>query len=552
VISELRVRNLATIEDVSLPLGPGLNVLTGETGAGKSMLVDALGLLLGGRADAGAIRPGGGKAVVEGVFEELAPDTRSAIESLGLDVEENRVVIRREVSSEGRSRAWINGSPTTAGVLADVGQLLVDLHGQDEARSLRRPETQRDLLDAFGEAGPERSGLGGAVAALRELREREQRLMARRDEALRRSDYLRHVVEEIDRARLLAGEDESLSQEARRLGGVEELSRAAHEFLEAIEGEPDGAGSRIAQADRALGRLERTDPATAEWRELLDQVYASLAELARLARAYADSLEDDPARLAQVESRRDLIHRLKQKHGATLEAVIEARRLAAGELELLDTADLDLRQLAVQRASGEAAVRAAAESLTAKRTAAAERLARGVNRWLPKLGLAGGRIAIGLDPLPEPTAMGAETVQLRAQLNPGMEERPLARVASGGELSRLMLAIRTVLARHDRMPTLVFDEVDQGIGGEIGSRVAEALAEVAGRHQVLVITHLPQIAAKADRHLVVAKRAKAGKATSEVSVIHGEDRVGELARMLGAPDAETARRHAVEMLKSRQ
>lgn len=550
MIAELRVRDLATIADVSLPLGPGLNVLTGETGAGKSMLVDALALLLGGRSDAGAIRPGSGRAVVEGVFEELSGPLRSAIESLGLDVEDGRVVVRREIAAEGRSRAWVNGSPTTASVLAELGALLVEIHGEHDTQSLLRAETQRDLLDAFGEAGPERRAVAEAVAALRETVEHEAQLAARRDEVTRRADYLRHVVQEIDAARLTPGEEESLDQEARRLGHIEQLGEAASRFLEALEGERGGALGAVGQAERALGQLERTDPDTAAWRELLDAVYANLSELATRAQSYAAGLEDDPARLAELETRRDVLQRLKQKYGHTLPAVLETRRTAGEELDLLDTADLDLRALGAQRVAQEGAARAAAAALTAKRSAAAERLARGVNRLLPKLGLAGGRLSINLTALPAPTASGAELVHYSVQVNAGMEERPLARTASGGELSRLMLALRAVLARHDATPTLIFDEVDQGIGGEVGSRVAEALAEVAERHQVLVITHLPQIAAHADRHLTVSKRARAGLATSDVSWIHGEDRVAELARMLGDPDAVTARRHALAMLKT--
>lgn len=548
MISELRVRQLATIEDVTLPLGPGLTVLTGETGAGKSMLVDALLLLLGGRADPDAIRPGGGKAIVEGVFERLGAEAAAAIEALGLDLDEDRLVIRREVAAEGRSRAWINGSPTTAAVLSQIGGWLVDIQGQHEAQLLLRSATQLDLLDAFAEAQPERSALAQAVLALQEVRARETALVARRDEARRRADYLRHVVEEIDRARLTPGEEEHLDREARRLGSVEQLSRAAGEFLEAVEGDPGGAREAAGRADRALSQLERIDPSVSSWRELLDTVYANLGELARLAQDYASSLEEDPGRLAQVETRRDLLDRLKQKYGATLDAVLETRRSCAAELELLDTAELDLRTLAAQRHAGEAAVRAAAARLTEKRSAAADRLGRAVNRLLPKLGLAGGAIGVVLDPIPEPGSSGAESVQFTARLNPGIAPRPLARVASGGELSRLMLALRAVLARHDRTPTLVFDEVDQGIGGEIGGRVADTLVEVAGKHQVLVITHLPQIAARADRHLVVSKRAKSGMATSEVAWIHGEDRVTELARMLGDADAETALRHATAML----
>ncbi len=549
MIAELRVRNLATIEDVTLPLGPGLNVLTGETGAGKSMLVDALALLVGGRSDSGSIRPGTGRILVEGVFDSLPGPARAALDRLGLEPEEGRLILRREVQAEGRSRGWINGSPVTAAVLSEIGALLVDIQGQHEAQSLLRPEVQRDLLDAFADAGPERNALAAARARWQELANQEAGLIARRDAALQRADYLRHVVAEIDHARLRPGEEESLAAEARRLGGVEQLGKAAHDLLGALEDEP-GALAALARANRALAALERTDPETSSWRELLDTAEANLNELARTAREYAAGLEDDPARLAEVEARRDLLHRLRQKYGSTFEAVLELRRVSGEELELLDTADLDLRQIAARKTAEAAAVRAAADALTAKRKSASDRLARAVNRMLPRLGLPGGKFTVALDPLAEVAASGAEAVQFRATLNPGLEERALNRVASGGEVSRLMLSLRAALARQDSVPTLVFDEVDQGIGGEIGSTVAEALAEVARRHQVLVITHLPQIAARADRHLTVAKRARAGVATSDVSWIHGEDRVGELARMLGDADAETARRHALTMLSA--
>lgn len=548
MIAELRVRDLATIADVTLPLGPGLNVLTGETGAGKSMLVDALALLLGGRSDTGAIRPGKPRAVVEGVFEELPAGLRSGIEALGLDCDEGRLIVRREVAAEGRSRAWVNGSPTTAGVLAELGAMLVDLHGQHDTQSLLRAETQRELLDAFAEAAGERRAVAETVAALAAVEAEERALASRRDEVRRRADYLRHVVTEIDAARLVPGEEESLETEARRLGHAEQLIAGALRIADALEGERGSALQSVGQAERALGQLERTDPDTAAWRELLDQAYANLSELARTARDYAGGLEADPGRQAEVEARRDLLYRLRQKYGESLAAVQETRRSAAAELDLLDTADLDLRALAGRRAALAGAVTAAAGVLTAKREAGAERLARGVNRLLPRLGLPGGRLRVALTPLPAPGSFGAESVQLLVQLNAGMEERPLARSASGGELSRLMLALKVVLARHDALPTLVFDEVDQGIGGEVGGQVGAALADVAQRHQVLVITHLPQIAARSDRHLVVSKKARGGLATSDVAWIHGEDRVAELARMLGDPDGEAARRHALAML----
>jgi DNA repair protein RecN (Recombination protein N) len=548
VISELRVRDLATIADVTLQLGSGLNVLTGETGAGKSMLVDALALLLGERADSSAVRPGAGKAVVEGAFESLDAAARRGIEALGLDVEDNRIVIRREISAEGRSRAWVNGSPTTASVLGRLGGLLVDLHGQHETQSLLHSDAQRDILDAFAHAEGERAAVAEAFAALSDLRRQETELAARRDEVRRRADYLRHVVREIEQARLKPNEDEELQVEARRLSQAGALGDHARRIADALDGGDASALRALALADRALAALEKVDPVTASWRELLDAAYANLSELARTAGDYADEIQEDPERLAEVERRRDLLFRLMQKHGATIAAVLETGRSAAAELEVLDTADTDLRALGARRAAAEAALQAAADALTARRRAAADQLGRAVNRLLPKLGLPGGKLVAALMPLEAPAGQGQETVVFTVQLNVGLDAKPLAKVASGGELSRLMLALKVVLAKHDAIATLVFDEVDQGIGGEVGAQVGDALAEIGARHQVLAVTHLPQIAARADRHLVVSKSALRGMATSDVQVIHGEDRVAELARMLGDPEGKEARRHAQALL----
>jgi DNA repair protein RecN (Recombination protein N) len=548
MLAELRVRDVATIADVTLSLGPGLNVLTGETGAGKSILVDALGLLLGGRGDSGVVRPGAGRAVVEGAFEGLPRALARRLEALGIDVEEGRVVVRREVSAEGRSRAWINGSPATVGVLATVGGLLVDLHGQHETVSLLKPDTQRDILDAYAQAGPEREAVAAAHEECSALRGEEARLAERLGEVRRRADYLRHVTDEIAAARITTGEDEALAQEARRLAHASALEEQARLLAEALDGEEAGALRALTAAERALDHLERVDTELAAWRELLDGAYAQLAELSRLAGAYAEDVERDPARLESVERRRDLLFRLQQKHGGSLAAVLETHRAAAAELELLDTADADLRALAARRTAAEAALDAAGKALTAKRTDAAGRLARAVSRLFPKLGLSGGKFEAGLTPLAEPGPDGAEGVTFSVRLNVGLEAQPIQKVASGGELSRLMLALEVVVARHDRIPTFVFDEVDQGIGGEVGGQVGLALADVAKEHQVLVITHLPQIAVRADRHLVVSKGVEGGVATSTVETILGEDRVTEVARMLGDPDGAAARRHAEEML----
>jgi DNA repair protein RecN (Recombination protein N) len=515
------------------------------------MLVDALALLLGERASGDLVRPGADRAVVEAAFE-VRGDLRVAAlaDELGLDLEDGRLVVRREIQIQGRNRAWANGSPTTVAVLAQVGRLLVDLHGQHEAQSLLTPTAQRDILDAFGDCGADRERVATAHAAATALREEEAQLVARRDDVRRRADYLRHVVREIEAAAPRPGEDEALDLEARRLANVEELSRLTQQIGELVEGgDAAGALSCLSATRRALGQLERIDDSVGRWRELLEAAHANLEELALAVREYAVDIERDPGRLEEVERRRDVLYRLRQKYGATIADVLRTAEEARRELDLLDTADLDLSRLGERRAAAEAELEAAAADLRARRTRAAGRLARAVEALLPGLGMPHGRFRVDLQAAQRVTAAGADAVSYLVQLNPGLDARPLAQVASGGELSRLMLALKVVLARHDAVPTLVFDEVDQGIGAEVGLRVAEALAEVARARQVLVITHLAQIAAAAAHHLAVAKRARGGVATADVRVLSGEERAQELARMLGDARDPVVRRHAEELLR---
>ena len=540
MLTELRVRNLAVISDVTLRLAKGLNVLTGETGAGKSMVVDALALLLGERASADVVRPGADKAVIEGAFDLSACPTVRLSDAV--ELEDGILVLKREVYPEGRSRAWINGSPATAGVLAALGDALVDLHGQHETQSLLRADAQRDMLDAFAGALVERAAVRDAHARLAALETQEQVLRARQEEVRRKADYLRHVVSEIERAAPRVGEDDALDVSAKRLAHADELARLAGALEQAL----DTAG--LNRAAKALAGLERLDPTTADWRALLDTAFANVEELAAAARGYGARVEGDPAQLGDIEQRQDQLYRLKQKHGPTIADVLAVRDRAAKELELLDTADLDLRTLTADRdAAGQEFARACT-ALSEKRRVGAERLAGEINQLLPELGLASGDFMARLQPRTTHSAFGAEDVTFEIQLNVGLEPRPLARVASGGELSRLMLALKVVLAEHDAVPVLVFDEVDQGVGGEVGGRLGAALRSVAQRHQTLVITHLPQIAAHAEHHLAITKSARAGIATSDVLALTGEARVREIARMLGDADMTTAVRHAEELL----
>src|SRR5947208_2062131 len=407
MLTELRVRDLAVIADVTLPFQPGLNVLTGETGAGKSMVVDALALLLGERASADIVRPGAEKTIVEGAFEFGTAAHRhllSPFAALGVELEEGRLVLKREVLREGKSRAWVNGSPVTIGVLSEIGSLLVDLHGQHETQSLLRPEAQRDMLDAYADADVERVAVRDAHGRLKELEQREAELTNRQADVRKKADYLRHVLQEIERAKPKLGEDEALEVEAKRLAHAEELGRLARELEEAVD------AAALTKAQKILASLLRVDPSVGTWQQLLDATFASAAELAQAARTYASDIEADPERLSAVEQRRDLLFRLQQKHGPTIPDVLAARDTAARELELLDTADLDLRNIAADRAKAADEFTRATAALTAKRIAGAKKLSRAVNKLLPALGMPGGKVAVSLTPLPTPHAFGAETI----------------------------------------------------------------------------------------------------------------------------------------------
>ena len=555
MLVELRIRQLAILESVVVALRPGFNVLSGETGAGKSIIVGALGLLLGERASADLVRPGAERASVEGVFDASArPEILRTLDARGIEVEDGLVVLRREIAVGGRTRAWVNGTSVTSGALAEVGRALVNMHGQHESQSLLQGDVQQALLDAFGGAEALVAGVRAAHEALADVRARIADLGARRDAAMQRADYLRHVVQEIDQARLVAGEDAALDDEIRRLANVEALRAHAAQVREALDGEGDGAALRaIAAAQRALASAARLDPTLARFEELLDAAAVQLDDVVREVTDYEEALEVDPSRLAQAEQRRDLVLRLVRKHGGSVGAALEVQRAARAELDLIDTATLDLPALTQREGALHEALLAQARELTAARVRAARELAREVGAIFPALGLADGRLEVALLPRDGVGRAGAEDVEYRVSLNPGHDPRALARVASGGELARVMLALKTILARLDGVPTLVFDEVDAGIGGKVGLAVGDTMRQVAAHHQVFAITHLHQLAARAHHHIVVAKDARGGVTTADLRVVDGEARVVEVARMLGGdPESPTSLAHARELLESAQ
>ncbi|HEX7123049.1 MAG TPA: DNA repair protein RecN [Gemmatimonadaceae bacterium] len=554
MLTELRIRNVAIIDSVTLPLKPGFNVLSGETGAGKSIIVGALGLLLGERGSADLVRTGADRAVVEGVFDSSTmPDIAAQLDARGIDVDDGLVVLRREVTVGGKGRAWINGTTVTAGVLASIGRQLVNLHGQHESQSLLHEEAQRSVLDEFGGATESAQAVAAAHATLAALREEVATLTRRRDEALRRADWLHHVEKEIAEARLVAGEDTRLADEARRLAHAEDLRAHLAHARELIDAGETAALGQLAAARRALSAAQRLDPSLESLLASVDAALVGLEELARDVVNYEASLESDPGRLAELEQRLDVYHRLTRKYGGTVDAVLETLRQTRAELEIIDTADADLTALTRREREAEAALVAAAKELTARRQQAAARLAEAVDRLLPALGLPAGRFSVVLRPRETIAATGAEDVAFHVALNVGHDARPLARVASGGELSRVMLALKTILARLDRVPTLVFDEVDAGIGGTVALQVGDALRRLSAERQVFVITHLAQIAARAHHHIVVAKGPRGGVTTADISVVDGEARVAEVARMLGGdPDSDVSRAHARELLAAAQ
>ena len=551
MLIELRIRNVAVIDAVSLPLTAGLNVLTGETGAGKSLVVGALGMLLGERAASDRVRPGTDTATVEGVFELRSSDVvKRLLDERGIESDDDVLVLKREISANGRSRAWINGSPVTAAVLAEVGARLLTVHGQHDSRQLLDADHQRELLDAFAGALEERSRVSAAYGARLALVNRERELEVRRAEAQRRADYLRFVVREIDDARPVRGEDDVLDSEIRKLSHGTDLRNFAAQAAAGISGDDRAVLARLAAVRRHLTALSRIDPETTRWETILDEAVYALEELSRELEAYAESIDADPDRLRKLELRRDLLLSLTRKYGPTLEDVVAMGAQSREALELVDGGEIDLKAIAEARASADGALAEAAAQLTRKRKAGALQLGALVQQLLPELGMPEARFVVTLQSLDQVSEAGAESVQFVAALNPGAELRSLARIASGGELSRVMLALSTVLARLQQTPTLVFDEIDAGIGGTVAWQVGGLMRRVAAHHQVLAISHLAQIAARADHHVVVRKGAVGTVTTADTTVVTADERVVEIARMLGGDaEREVSRAHARELLE---
>jgi DNA repair protein RecN (Recombination protein N) len=550
MLVELRIRDYAVVDDLTLSLGSGLNALTGETGAGKSIIVGALSLLLGERASSDVVRAGADRATVEAVFDlEGLPAVRERVEELGFRLDDGLLILRREVAAAGRNRAWVGGSPATAGVVGELGTALVDLHGQHEHQTLLRPRDQRSILDAFGGSRDIARDVADRYKRLQELRRELEDREERRREVETRADFLRFQLSEIDEAQVLPGEDADLVAEAGRHEHSEELAQGAAALYQALYDTEGAVADRLADARRALERLADFDPSLRPEIERLDEAFHIVSDAGRRIGDYAGTVDHDPERLEEVRVRLDRIFRLKRKYGPELADVLETAQRVRSELADHDDADHDLSRVRADIDVAERDLAARAGALSAARMEAAGRLSSEVGAVLPDLGLAGGTFEVRLTLHEAVAAGGAESVEFLVAPNQGFAPMPLSKIASGGELSRIMLALKSILASVDRVPVLIFDEIDAGVGGVVATAVAEKLAQVAERHQVFVVTHLPQVASHARSHLLVEKGDGAGVTSTSVRELRAEARVEEIARMLGGdPHSATSREHARELL----
>jgi DNA repair protein RecN (Recombination protein N) len=565
VLSELTIQDFAIIDWLHLRFGPGFNVLTGETGAGKSIIIDAVSLLLGGRGETELIRTGADQAIIEGVFAldgEAQATVSPLLEQEGLEGGDPAILtLAREIRREGRNVCRVNGRAVALKVLEGIGQHLVDIHGQTEHLSLMRVREHVDLLDRYGELWPLRDGVAVRVGQLRSVRRELANLRRDERELARRMDLLQYQVSEIEAARLEPGEEEELAQERTRLANAEQLRELADEAYHALYegGEEQASAVDLLQATaRALAGLARLDPTTVSVGEAAETVSYQLEDLAESLRDYRDRIEFNPRRLNQVEERLALIHSLQRKYGDSIEEVLAFADRARRELETIEHSEERIAELEIEeeRLLGEIGQRGA--ELSARRRDAAERLAAGIEAELEELNMARARFGVDLawrdaddGAYLEPVSggegrrvafdlTGLDRVEFLVAPNVGEPLKPLVRIASGGETSRLMLALKTVLAQADRTPTLIFDEIDAGIGGRVGAVVGQKLwgltvgdGAKARQHQVLCVTHLPQLACYGDLHFQVSKGIVGDRTVTGALPLDGEQREREIAGMLG-------------------
>ncbi len=556
MLVELHVTNFALIDHLDLTFSAGLNILTGETGAGKSIIIDALGLALGGRAGADLVRTGAAKATVEAVFDlTYAPDeVRRRLAEAGLDgEEEDTLLVTRELArAGGKSQCRVNGRLMPVAVLKEIAEGLVDVHGQHEHQSLLAADRHVDILDNWG--GKDALALRQSVAALfgetnALKREREQLRTDARERA-RMLDLYRFQQEELVGAQLQPGEEEELVADRSRLANSEKLSAAAADAYATLSGAERGAGALDA-LNAALAAVEHVaalDENLAPLTETLQSAVSYAEDAARELRVYQESVEFNPERLEEIETRLDLIRTLKRKYGETLEEIIAYGEELAGNLDALENSEAREEELTAAIAKSEDKLNAVAARLTKARRQASEKFAAGIARELADLGMAATQFEVSIEAQPV-TSKGADRVEFLLSPNPGEPLRPLAKIASGGEMSRIMLAMKSVLARTGAIPTMIFDEIDVGVGGRTAQTIGDKLEALAQGAQIMCITHLPQIASRAGAHFFIEKQVHEGRTTVSVAPLDSEGRIEEIARMLGGSRrSEAVVQHAREML----
>ena len=560
MLTTLRIKNLALVADLTLELQPGYNVITGETGAGKSILIGALNLVLGERADRTLIRSGSDSCSVEAVFDvsRLKAPLTAFLDANGLEpCEEHQLVLKRTFTNAGANRQFINGSPTSLSILATLGEWLVDIHGPHEHQSLLHPARQLAILDAFGKLDDERDAFGELVRRRAALEAEKAALIVDEKTYAQQLDLLRFQVNEISAARLQPEENAQVEQDYRRASNAAKLLQLSQATLDLLS---ENEASLLTQAGivgRTLQELHRVDASAAPLLAQHEQAVALLHELQAALVHYSDKVDIDPARLRQLEERLNLIQSLKRKYGGTVGEVIAFGEETRRKLQVLEQRDTELHRLNGELQKLDAALWRDGQALSVKRRRVIPQLGKAANKQLSDLGFKQSRLDIALTTMHSDesalhvsrfTFHGLDTIEFQFAPNPGEPARPLRAIASSGELARVMLALKTVLAAEDQIPVLVFDEVDANVGGETANAVGEKMQQIAQKRQVLCITHLPQVAAPASAHYVAIKQLKAGRTISEIALLDPKERVTELARMLGG-QTEAARKHAEAMLK---
>ena len=550
MLTTLRIKNLAIVADLTLELQPGCNVLTGETGAGKSIVIGALNLVLGERADRTLIRSGSDSCSVEAVFSvaRLKAPLKKFLDENGLEpCEENQLVLKRTFTSAGANRQFVNGSPTTLAALATIGQWLVDIHGPHEHQSLLHAPSQLAILDAFGGLQKERDTFGGLVRQRAGLAEEKSALIVDEKTYAQQLDLLRFQVAEITTAKFQPDEEERITQEYQRASNAAKLLQLGQAALDALSENENSLLTQAGVVGRSLHELQRVDAGAAGVLNLHESAVSSLRELQMELSRYVDKVDLNPERLQELEERLNLIHSLKRKFGGTLAEVIAFGEVAWEKLQNLEQRDEVLARLNAALAKLDAEISRTGWELSGKRKKVIPQLNKAVSRQLEDLGFQQSKFEVTLSISTQPSATGLDAVEFQFAPNPGEPAKPLRAIASSGELARVMLALKTVLAAEDEIPVLVFDEVDANVGGETANAVGEKMKTIAAKRQVLCISHLPQVAAAATAHYVVTKSVKDGRTVSEIRLLDKKERVKELTRMLGG-QTDAARKHAEALL----